>query len=125
MICKPEFIAKIKPRASPHSIYGRFFTFLPESPALLIILIAHIGHAFVGGLVAAAISRNAVMAVAMIVGVLTLIAGVINMMSMPLPTWMWIEVPLYLVAAWVAGRIVLGWRAGKHPGEDSNFRPAD
>ena len=95
--------------------------------ALLIILVAHVGQAFVGGLVAAAISRNASMAVAMVVGGMSLIAGLMNMLSMPLPAWMWIEMPLYLLGAWFAARIVLARRAGtgEHPGKDSNLRPAD
>lgn len=95
--------------------------------ALLIILVAHVGQAFVGGLVAAAISRNASMAVAMVVGGMSLIGGVMNMLSMSLPAWMWIEVPLYLIAAWLAARIVLSRRAGtgEHPREDSAVRPAN
>ena len=63
--------------------------------------------------------------VAMIVGVISMLLGIVSLMSMPLPDWMWIEMPLYPLAAWFAARIVLAWRAGKHPGEDSNFRPAD
>ena len=46
------------------------------------------------------------MVVAMIIGVLSLIGGYINMQSIPLPTWMWIEMPLYLVAAWLAASLV-------------------
>jgi nitrate/nitrite transporter NarK len=75
--------------------------------AMLIVLLAHLGQAFAGGWLAARISKNRSMVVAMIVGVLTLIAGLINMMSMPHPNWMWIEMPLYLVAAWAAAKIEL------------------
>ena len=91
----------------------------------LLIVVAHVGQAFIGGLLAAAIGRSASMVVAMIVGVISMLLGIANLMSMPLPAWVWIEMPLYLLAAWFAARIVLAWRAGKHPGEDSNFRPAD
>lgn len=80
--------------------------------AFVIILAAHLGQAFFGGLVAAAISRTASMTVAMIVGAMSLLGGLMNMMSMPLPSWMWIEMPLYLVAAWLAGRTVTGRRVG-------------
>ena len=41
-----------------------------------------------------------------------MLPGIANLMLMPLP-------------AWFAACIVLAWRAGEHPGEDSNFRPAD
>jgi hypothetical protein len=75
--------------------------------AFLIILVAHLSQAFFGALVAAKISRKRPMVVAMIIGVLTLIGGYINMQSIPLPTWMWIEMPLYLVAAWLAAYLVI------------------
>jgi len=75
--------------------------------AFLIILAAHLGQAFFGALVAAKISRKRPMVVAMIIGVLSLIGGYINMQSIPLPTWMWIEMPLYLVAAWFAAYLVI------------------
>ena len=78
--------------------------------AFLIVMLAHLGQAFVGGWIAAIISRNSSMVVAMIVGVLTLLGGLYNMSTLPLPAWMWIEVPLYLVAAWAAARLVLARR---------------
>jgi len=76
--------------------------------ALLIIMLAHVGQAFVGGLVAASISRTSPMLVAMIVGSLSLLGGIFNMMNMPLPAWMWVEAPLYLIAAYAAARIITG-----------------
>ena len=75
--------------------------------AFFIVLVAHLSQAFFGGLVAAKISTKRPMVVAMIIGVLSLIGGYINMQNMPLPTWMWIEMPLYLVASWLAATIVL------------------
>ena len=74
--------------------------------AFLIILVAHLSQAFFGGLAAAKISKKRPITVAMIIGVLSLIGGYINMQSIPLPTWMWIEMPLYLVAAWLAASLV-------------------
>jgi len=75
--------------------------------ALLIVLVAHLSQVFFGALVAAKISRKRPMVVAMIIGVLSLIGGYINMQSIPLPTWMWIEMPLYLVFAWLAAYLVV------------------
>ena len=75
--------------------------------ALLIVLVAHVSQAFFGGLVAAKISKKRRTTVAMIIGVLSLIGGYINMQSTPLPTWMWIEMPLYLVFAWLAAYLVI------------------
>ena len=74
--------------------------------AFLIILVAHLSQAFFGGLAAAKISKKRPVTVAMIIGVLSLIGGYINMQSIPLPTWMWIEMPLYLVASWFAASLV-------------------
>ena len=34
--------------------------------------------------------------------------GIINMMLMPLPAWMWFEMPMYLAVAYLAGRWVRG-----------------
>ena len=73
--------------------------------ALLIVLVAHLSQAFVGGWVAARISANRLVTVALIVGVLSLAGGIYNMTSMPLPSWMLIEMPLYLVAAWSAAKL--------------------
>ena len=87
----------------------RFAAYISTLPllALLLVLVAHVGMAFVGGWVAALISTRRCMLVAMIVGVLSMLAGIANMMMMPLPPWMWIEFPLYLVAAWAAATLEL------------------
>ena len=76
--------------------------------ALLIVMVAHVGQAFVGGLVAACISKSSPMLVAMIVGSISLLGGIWNMMNMPMPAWMWVEAPLYLIAAYAAAKIKLG-----------------
>ncbi|HBF22848.1 MAG TPA: hypothetical protein DDW23_03445 [Planctomycetes bacterium] len=73
--------------------------------AFLIVLAAHLGQAFVGGWVAAKISKANPMGVALTVGALSLAGGIMNMMQLPHPTWMWIEMPLYLVVAWAAGNL--------------------
>jgi hypothetical protein len=81
--------------------------------ALLLVMLAHLGQAFAGGWVAAFISTRRCMLVAMIVGGLSMLGGITNMFMMPLPPWMWIEVPLYLVAAWAAATLELK-RRGTH-----------
>ena len=75
--------------------------------AFVIVVVAHLSQAFFGGLVAAKISKKRPLTVAMIIGSLSLIGGYINMQSIPLPTWMWIEMPLYLVFAWLAADLVI------------------
>jgi len=51
------------------------------------------------------------MCVAIAVGVLSLAAGIMNLLMIPAPSWLWVEIPLYLVAAWVAGKLVVSMRS--------------
>ena len=79
--------------------------------AFAVVLAAHLGQSFVGGWVAARLGASRPMLLAMIVGVLSLAAGIMNMMSLDHPTWMYIELPLYLVVAWWAGGVEVRRRA--------------
>lgn len=79
--------------------------------AFILVLAAHLGQSFVGGWTAARLGASKPMLLALIVGVLTLVGGIMNMMQLELPTWMYIELPLYLVVAWWAGRIEVKRRA--------------
>jgi len=60
---------------------------------------AHLGHSFVGGWVAARLGAFRPMLLAMIVGVMALAGGIMKMMTITDPDWMYIELPLYLVVA--------------------------
>lgn len=77
---------------------------LPQH-AFILVFLAHLGQSFVGGWVAARVGQSHPMVLAMIVGVLTLVGGVLNFMQLPAPAWMYIEIPLYLVVAYGAGAI--------------------
>lgn len=79
--------------------------------AFVVVLFAHLGQSFVGAWVAARVSASKPMALALVVGVLSLAAGIANATQVPLPTWMSIEFPLYLVVAWVAGALEVRRRA--------------
>jgi hypothetical protein len=94
---------------------------LPATAFILPIL-GHLAMAFCGGWVAAGLSsastkpdrhplREGPLGVAMIVGVLSLIAGITNAVMLSVPIWMWIEMPFYLVLAWAAGNIEVKRRA--------------
>ena len=69
------------------------------------VLAAHLGQSFVGGWVAARIGGSRPMLLALIIGGLSLVAGIINMMTVKGPTRLMIELPGYLVVAWAAGRL--------------------
>jgi hypothetical protein len=74
------------------------------SAAWILVFVAHLAQAFVGGWVAARLGKSHPMVLAMIVGVLSLAGGIANALMLSTPLWTWIEMPLYLVAAWWAGR---------------------
>lgn len=79
--------------------------------ALLVVIVAHLGQSFFGAWAAARIGASHVMVLATIIGVLSLVGGIINMTQIQGPTWMYIEMPLYLVVAWAAGAIEVKRRA--------------
>ena len=83
---------------------------LPET-AFILPVVAHLAQAFFGGWAAARLGASVPMRLAMIIGVLSLLAGIYNAVSLEIPTWMWIEMPFYLVLAWVAGNIEVKRRA--------------
>lgn len=77
----------------------------------ILVIAAHLGQAFVGGWVAARLGASRVMMLAMIVGALSLAGGIANAVMLASPTWTWIEMPLYLMVAWLAGRKEVARRA--------------
>jgi len=94
---------------------------LPDS-AFILPMVAHLAQAFGGGWLAARLGasspkpdrhplREGPLGLAMIVGVLSLVGGIMNALSMEIPSWMWIEMPFYLVLAWAAGNIEVKRRA--------------
>ena len=90
--------------------FNAYIATLPTS-AFLVVLAAHLGQSFFGGWVAARMAASQPMSLAMIVGGLSLAAGIMNMMTIDGPAWMIIELPLYLVVAWLAGRMEVNRRA--------------
>ena len=83
---------------------------LPDT-AFILPMVAHLAQAFFGGWVAARLGASAPLRLAMIIGVGSLLGGIYNAMSLEIPTWMWIEMPFYLVFAWMAGNIEVKRRA--------------
>jgi hypothetical protein len=79
---------------------------LPQS-AFVLVLVAHLAQSFCGGLIAGFIAKRNVMQIAMTVGILTSIGGLVNLLRIPAPFWFWIELPLYLIVAWAGAKIVL------------------
>ena len=86
------------------------------APAFLVVMAAHLGQALVGGWVAARLSAKAPVRQALIVGALSMAGGIQMLRTASGPVWMWVEVPLYLVLAYLAGRSVGARGAGKIAG---------
>ena len=79
--------------------------------AFFVGMAAHLSQSFVGGWVAARMGSSQPMLLAMIVGFVTLAGGIMMFMDVQGPAWMFIELPLYLVVAWLAGRMEVQRRA--------------
>lgn len=96
------------PQGADLSDPAQFAAYIGTLPAaaFLIVMTAHLGQAFLGGGVAARLATSHATAMAMIVGGLTMLACVANLVVLPAPAWMWIEVPLSLVVAWGAAKLV-------------------
>ena len=72
--------------------------------AWILVFAAHLSQSFVGAKVAARLGTSHWVALAMIVGVVSLGAGIANAIMLSVPAWAWLEMPFYLVVAWMAGR---------------------
>jgi hypothetical protein len=86
-----------------------FLATLPVG-AWLVVVLAHLLQAFVGGLVAARLG-TAPIAVALVVGALSALGGLAALVMIAAPAWMWLELPLYFAAAWAAGALEVRRRA--------------
>jgi hypothetical protein len=91
---------------SDSAAMATYFATIPAT-GFLIVLAAHLGQSFFGGLVAALLSSDSPRVMALIIGVLSLIAGVVNLIDLPHPAWMWVEVPGYLLVAWFAASLAM------------------
>jgi len=81
------------------------------APAFLVVMAAHLGQAFFGGWAAAWFGRSQPVLLAMIVGGVSMLGGIMMLRTVKGPRWMVVEVPLYLVVAYAAGLLVEGSRA--------------
>lgn len=84
--------------------FNAFIVTLPTA-AFFVVILAHLGQSFVGGWVAARLGASHPMVLALIIGVLSLVGGILAMTMIQGPDWMIVELPLYLFVAWLAGRM--------------------
>ena len=79
--------------------------------AFVVVLLAHLGQSFAGAWVAARLAGSRPMTLALVIGALSLLGGILNMMSVKGPAWLYVELPLYLVLAWAGGTLAMGRRS--------------
>ena len=74
--------------------------------SLSVVILAHLAQAGIGGWVAARLGGSHPVPLALIVGGLSALGGIANLVNLSAPTWMWIELPLYFVVSGAAGWLV-------------------
>ncbi|MDC1142039.1 YrzE family protein [Planctomycetota bacterium] len=92
--------------------FNAYLSTLPTM-AFVVVIVAHLAQAFIGGWVAARLAKSRPFLLAMIVGALSLVGGILAMTMFKGPDWMIIEFPLYLILAALAGRHESSRRARK------------
>lgn len=85
----------------------QFQAYLDTLPALafFMVMLAHLGQAFVGGLLAARLAPDRPMRIAIVIGALTLAGGIAAMLQFTAPPWFKVELLLYIPAAYAAGSL--------------------
>jgi len=91
--------------------FNAYIESLPTE-AFLVVLLAHLVQSFVGGWIAARLAASRPMALALTIGIFSLLGGVMAMTMITGPAWLMVELPLHLVVAWLAGRIEVRRRFG-------------
>lgn len=91
--------------------FAAYVATLP-SAAFVLVMVAHLSQAFFGGGVAAFLAASPRRA-ALVVGGLSMLGGLANLLTLPGPLWLWLEVPLYLVMAHLAANLVIPLRPAR------------
>ncbi|MGB1771568.1 MAG: hypothetical protein ACPHP7_04935, partial [Planctomycetota bacterium] len=60
------------------------------------------------------------MRMAMTIGILSMVLGIMNQMMIPQPAWTWAEIPFYLIVAYGAGMLEVNRRSGKSTAKDTS-----
>lgn len=77
--------------------------------AFLIVILGHLLGALCGGAVAKLIDRSNFRN-ALIVGGLLMVFGLLNLVSLPHPLWFWLDLFIYMPAAYLGAKLVSGKR---------------
>jgi hypothetical protein len=92
--------------------FAAYVQSLPAT-AFLLVFAAHCAQAGVGGWVAARIGASRPLVLAGIVGGLTVVGAILNLVMLSPPAWTWAELPLIVGAAWAAGALERKRKSGQ------------
>ena len=81
-----------------------YITSLPIA-AFGLVLLAHLSQSFVAAWVSARLQTTPARWTWLLAGGLSFVGGLMNFWSIPHPTWMYIELPLYFVVAAVGAKL--------------------
>ncbi len=74
--------------------------------ALLMVIASYVCGSFVAGMISAWVGRGARVRHALVAGVLLLLAGIMNLVSIPHPLWFSVvTVLVFIPAAWAGGKL--------------------
>ncbi|OUU24945.1 MAG: hypothetical protein CBC13_02795 [Planctomycetia bacterium TMED53] len=94
--------------------WPEFISTLPAE-AFLIPFLAHMAQAFFGGWAAARFTPSYPLRLALVIGILSMIGGIMNQSMIAAPTWTLLELPFYLVFAYLAGNMEKNRRSLLNP----------
>ncbi len=103
----PEGVSFTSQEPANQERLKEWFRTLPDG-AFVLAIIAHGLGCMAGGVVAMLISGRRSFAPPLVVGVFFTVGGVMNSSQIPHPDWFpWADWPIYLVLAWLAGRLLI------------------
>lgn len=89
--------------------FGAYIESLPPL-AYAVVFCAHYGQAIVGGILASKLASDGAARnlCCHIVGGLTMLGSVMNTVALPVPTWTWLEIPVYPFLIYYTAKLASG-----------------
>ncbi|KAL3931190.1 MAG: hypothetical protein SGBAC_011424 [Bacillariaceae sp.] len=89
--------------------FGEYIESLPPL-AYAVVFAAHYGQAIVGGILASKLASDASSGdlCCYIVGGLTMVGSIVNTMSLPVPAWTWLEIPVFPFLIYYTAKLASG-----------------
>ena len=84
-------------------------SYLNEAPigSLLFVFFAWAGGALIGGLVSSYIATESPVKMALVSGGIFMVFGIVNMITIPNPFWMWSALLVFVPMSWLGSKVVM------------------